>query len=380
MMPAVSLSKSTEGLVRTATARLRHELMWLRPWSRPFTTHCKRRVLMITEGNTIAGSQIHPFWFYRWELERQGVELREVNVEGFAERPERAPGGATVVVLQPWFTISRKRLDMLLDAIETHNPDARVVFFDSSAPTDLRMASWLGDRIDLYVKKNVLSDRSQYYAPTLGDTNLTDYYQRLYTIEDQEFLFPIPDGFFSKLLVGPGFFTGEGMLRHFFSRTEPRQKPKTLDVHARLGANGKPWYSKMRGEALRVLDQMQDLRVVKTSGVQFSQYLSELAASRICLSPFGYGEIAWRDYEAVMCGALLLKPDMSHCDTDPSIFIPYETYIPTKWDFSDTAEKIRYYIDHPKEADQITRRAFTVLHEYCKEKQFLRQMGRVIDG
>ena len=96
------------------------------------------------------------------------------------------------------------------------------------------------------------------------------------------------------------------------------------------------------------------------------------------MSPFGYGEIAWRDYEAVMCGALLLKPDMSHCETDPSIFIPNETYVPIKWDFSDMAEKIRYHLDHPRETAEITRRAYQLLHEYCKEKHFLRQMERVL--
>ena len=40
--------------------------------------------------------------------------------------------------------------------------------------------------------------------------------------------------------------------------------------------------------------------------------------SRICISPFGYGEICWRDFEAILCGCLVVKPDMSHVETNPS--------------------------------------------------------------
>jgi hypothetical protein len=375
-------SRRTQALARTAVARVEREFVKRSLRSRPFSARStRRRVLLITEQNSIARSQIHPFWFYRWELARSRISLREVSVNHFTEKPDQVPRNADVVVLQAWFTITPQLLRGLLDTIRTYNPSARIVFFDCAAPTDLRMASTLDGNIDLYVKKSLLSDRTQYSRPTLGDTNLTDYYQRLYQMEDQQVLFPIPQGFFGKLHVGPGFFTSEDMLQHFFSQPLPPVCEKTLDVHARLGSKGTPWYSRMRSESLAVLAQLDgELRVVKTGGVERKQYLRELAASRICLSPFGYGEIAWRDYEAVMCGALLLKPDMSHCETDPSIFVPHETYVPIKWDFSDMAEKIRYYLDRPKETAEITARAYRLLHTYCKEKRFLQQMERVLSA
>ena len=381
MSGAAFWSKRTEALARTAVARVEREYVKLRLRSRPFSRNTShRKILLVTEQNSIARSQIHPFWFYSWELNRQRMELREVNVNQFTERPERAPGNADVVVLQAWFTITPERLSDLLETIRKYNPDARLVFFDCAAPTDLRMAASLNDKIDVYVKKSLLADRSQYSRPTLGDTNLTDYYQRLYQIDDQQVQFPIPDGFLDKLHVGPGFFTGESMLHNFFSQPKPPLIEKTLDVHARLGSKGTPWYSRMRSESVAALKQIEGLRVVDKGGVERRQYLRELSGSRICLSPFGYGEIAWRDYEAVMCGALLLKPDMGHCETDPSIFIPYETYVPIKWDFSDMAEKIRYHLEHPRETAEITRRAYQLLHDYCKEKQFLRQMERVLSA
>ena len=379
MNSEVSWSRCSEALARTAVARVEREYVRLRLRSRQFSGRQGwRRVLLITEQNSIARSQIHPFWFYGWELGRERIELREINVNQFNEQPERAPRGADVVVLQAWFTITPERLAELVDTIRRYNPDARIAFFDCAAPTDLRMATTLADKIQVYVKKSLLRDRAQYSQPTLGDTNLTDYYQKLYGIADREVTFPIPDGFLDKLHVGPGFFTHENMLHTFFSQSQPATSEKTLDVHARLGKKGTPWYSRMRSESVAALKQIGGLRVVDTGGVERRQYLRELAASRICLSPFGYGEIAWRDYEAVLCGALLVKPDMSHCETDPNIFVPHETYVPIRWDFSDMEEKIRYYLDRPKESAEITRRAYRLLHDYCKEKRFLQQMERVL--
>ena len=55
------------------------------------------------------------------------------------------------------------------------------------------------------------------------------------------------------------------------------------------------------------------------------------------LSPFGWGELCLRDYEAVLGGALLLKPDMSHLETWPDVFVPHDTYAPFDWDATDPA-------------------------------------------
>ena len=58
------------------------------------------------------------------------------------------------------------------------------------------------------------------------------------------------------------------------------------------------------------------------------------------LAPYGYGEMAPRDIESAMFGAILIKPDMSYIDTNPYIFEDMVTYIACKHDFSDLQEKI----------------------------------------
>ena len=70
----------------------------------------------------------------------------------------------------------------------------------------------------------------------------------------------------------------------------------------------------------------------------------EAAHSKIILSPFGWGELCLRDFEAVFNGALLLKPDMSHLETWPDIFVPGETYIPFGWDAEDLVDQAERYL------------------------------------
>lgn len=104
-----------------------------------------------------------------------------------------------------------------------------------------------------------------------------------------------------------------------------------------------------------------------------SKYMRELEQSKICFSPFGYGEVCWRDYEVIMCGALLVKPDMAHVQTDPNIFVPYETYVPVAWDFSDLEEKLNYYLADDAARSKIVNGAYDTLHQYLKNHEFLDQ-------
>lgn len=75
-----------------------------------------------------------------------------------------------------------------------------------------------------------------------------------------------------------------------------------------------------------------------------NEYYNKMSNSKIILAPFGFGEIAPRDLESAMFGSVLIKPDMSHIETTPDLFVPYQTYVPCKHDFSDLNDKIDYVL------------------------------------
>ena len=51
----------------------------------------------------------------------------------------------------------------------------------------------------------------------------------------------------------------------------------------------------------------------------------ELLDSLCCVSPWGYGELCWRDFEAAAAGCVLIKP-FTPVETFPAIFAPEDTY------------------------------------------------------
>jgi len=339
------------------------------------------KILIVGDGAPISRSQIFPFHYYASEFENlHGIEFRQVDVADLDAKSVQVPENADLILFQPWFNkYDTGKIVGLISLLKQRNPNAKIVFLDSFAPLDLRFAQALDPVVDAYVKKHVFRDRSRYGVATQGDTNLMEYFERYYELPaSPATLFPIPQGFLSKLFVGPSFLTSREMLPVFHSGQTPLSRKKRLGIHARLGAKGTPWYQAMREHALSACEPFSGKGIVTFQSVGKRRYMNELAQSHICFSPFGYGEVCWRDYEAIMCGALLLKPDMSHLQTDPDIFVPYETYVPVAWDFSDLSDKLDYYLANDAARQRIVDQAYATLHSYATSDAFVGQFEAVL--
>jgi len=374
-----SITVNFDRPVKQAVAKI-HQL-WA-GLAKNWTTNDTLKVLFITEDNAISKSQIYPFYFYKKELKNKwGVEFREVGFEESEGRFYSLIPNADVVFFQPWFKKGEVRIVELLQDIRKINSTAKIIFLDVSAPLDIRYAKGVEPFVDLYLKKQLYSNYSDYKKPTQGDTNLVEYYNSLYNLPEAERVQnDAPLGFENKLILGPSFFTSCEMLPVLFLSKKPVFDKKTIDVHARLAATGSPWYQKMREHSLIRCKEYETNSIITSSLVSKTQYWKELRSARICFSPFGYGEVCWRDYEAIMSGAMLIKPDMSHIKMDPNIFIPFVTYVPISWDFSDLPEKISHYLEHDEKREEIVNSAYDVLHEYVQNNHFLEQLSIVFKG
>ncbi len=66
--------------------------------------------------------------------------------------------------------------------------------------------------------------------------------------------------------------------------------------------------------------------------VSAEEYYQQMMRSKIVIAPFGYGEMAPRDIESAVFGAILVKPQMGHIQTLPNIYVD-GTYCPVDWEF-----------------------------------------------
>ena len=78
----------------------------------------------------------------------------------------------------------------------------------------------------------------------------------------------------------------------------------------------------------------------------FEIYIKELQNSKIGLSPFGMGEICFRDFECIQYGTIFLKPNQDVVKTIPNIYVAGETYIDVAYDWSNLEERIDYVLSN----------------------------------
>lgn len=278
----------------------------------------------------------------------------------------------------------------------------RICFFNGNAGGALHRPAVL-PYVDRFYSKALFRDRSMYTQPLYGNEAFTDFNHRVYGITDEpeETKPPVPPRELSKLSVhwniGIGDFPrakwrqragvavartlGPRAAKLFYNLAETRRalraapeppqfdSPRPIDVHARLGRPGYATIAYHRTVMMEALDswQRRSNRTVPTGRVPNSTYNREIRASKIVFSPFGWGELCFRDFEAVHAGALLLKPDMGHLESWPDIYRPGETYVPVAWDGKDLGDTIDYYLARPQERERIARRAFDVYAQSLME-------------
>jgi hypothetical protein len=238
--------------------------------------------------------------------------------------------------------------------------------------------------VDMFFNKSLFKDKTLYKKSLYGDELFTEHYHVNHGITDPEprirkaiadmslmgktkISWNMGIGDFPKLkyrqraavLVARIF--GAKCVRPFYKeKGVPDKCPENkglFDIHARWGGPKRPTLLYHRNIILQTIRNNPHFLTGKVSQTQYNW---EIRNSKIILSPFGWGEVCFRDFEAVLNGSLLLKPDMSHLETWPDVFIPYETYVPFDWDATDLVEKAEYYLKNEKERIRIIRNAFEV--------------------
>ncbi|MGD9864633.1 MAG: glycosyltransferase [Pseudodonghicola sp.] len=360
------------------TARHRFS-RFLRPVQRqilglPFPPRARVRILIYHHADPICWSQIYPFFRTADSLETGfGAHVRALPVQDFLTQ---APGPeADVVLVQPWLSETSETIETAFARYRDRHPGARLVFLDAYAQCDLRYGRAVAPYVDLYQRKALFRDRSQFLRPFAGDTNLTDYYGGLYGIPAAPVDWHVPPALLDRLRLVPNFLTADYLAEGFLG-PEPEFDDRPIDLHARVATKGTPWYAAMRSAASAAAQRLEGITRTPTDRLSRRQFLDEMRQSRLCWSPFGYGELCWRDLEAFMTGAVLVKPDMSHLETLPDLYRPGETYLPVKWDFSDLETVVRRALADPEAQRRIARTAFAAARRYLTEGCFVTDTGR----
>jgi hypothetical protein len=247
----------------------------------------------------------------------------------------------------------------------------RIIILDDGAGSDSLHVEYL-DLVDLYFKGKLLRDRENYLKPMYGRQPFTNYYHEQFGIDDHAIkmrevptqpdlvnklriswnlgygIYPLPGKTLVKLAKEVIKIGRTDLLRPWFMYSYKRMmdlldKPvdvagKQLKVQARFGKNALPQTVGFQRNLF--LQKCVNNESVLSGAVSPKFYNREMKQVAAVLSPFGWGEVCFRDFETIMNGALLIKPDMSHLETWPDIYVNSKTYLPVDWDGNNLVDTI----------------------------------------
>jgi len=188
---------------------------------------------------------------------------------------------------------------------------------------------------------------------------------------------------FRKLVPGASYGAYDMMKRWISDR--PLLGDRKYDIHFA----GTVTYGGMEGETITRHRTSAVKAIKRIAGNHFiiegrhaprDEYDAAMQQSKIVVSPWGFGELAYRDYEALYAGAVLIKPDSAFVKTWPSILENEATYIPCRHDWKDLPEKVQYVKDSWKTLEEMRVRNREILLEHWQEKKIAEHYASIFES
>ena len=257
-----------------------------------------------------------------------------------------------------------------LETISELNQKTKLIWCDQSDS----MGTFLGQVLPYvykYCKAQIIKDRSEYMSTHYASRIYADYYHKKYGINDKDsFLDQIVQNKtdLEKISVSwNSAFMNYGVnydyilrlrkhipFNFFLHFSKPRARPedeRPINFTCRMGISYARETICYQRKAIKEILKDQ----IPTDKLSRTAYFKEMDRSKICISPFGLGEITLKDFEALLSGTMLLKPDMSHMKTWPNLFQDQKTCLFHSWDADDIKEKIDWALSNNNERISIAK-------------------------
>ena len=263
-----------------------------------------------------------------------------------------------------------------------------------------------------YVKKQLYKDMNLYQKDLYGGRYYTDFYNKKFQIVDnrpyiQEFLL---DKYKKKLILGWNIGAGRfynylefGYLDYQIERLKIFLKIKNLNtkkilpffkyndsskndffVHLKIHnevAHSRNTVIFQRTELVKNLKNDFPNYKFDNNKITLKDYYKKLIDSKICFSAYGWGEVCYRDFEAIYCGVPFLTADMSNIITWPNVYQDNVTYISYDLDFKNLKDKIEYILNNDRKRKELVSNSQEVLRNVYKDegkKYFVNKILEII--
>ena len=239
----------------------------------------------------------------------------------------------------------------LLERLSSNIP--KIIWFDTTDGTGTTQFQFL-PYVNKYLKIQVLKDRTLYQKKYYGGRIYTEYYHSEFGVNDKKELAsprPATQDQIHKIDCAWGhgladFGRWGPMMRrirkfvplpYYYSQNFRVHSDRSVIASFRFSTNYKRETIAFQRSLVK---QTANKLGYPTDKIPRNKYLYELRNCKLGISPFGWGEPSYKDFEIILNGAALIKPDLSHLETWPNLYINNETYLSFDWDCSNLEEVI----------------------------------------
>lgn len=324
---------------------------------------------------------LFPFRVFREDLKKHGIEFEIQSQTKYSALTKFDEIWIFESDYRSLLQVGKRNREGALQMLERFKQAGKKIRWIDNSDSSGCLRSYVLPFVDSYIKSQVLIPLTEYLARTTTGVGFRDYFSRKYELADsstaakaspsQQELAKIQvgwnlgmsdwgarathgrcSGWVSRIMGRPYYPIDRRLAYacHRFSSSQYRLDTESIPllqrsvhIHCRAGKYDSSSVNAHRKEVQEIVSrtgQQHSLRVAAEGWVTRTQFLEELSDSVIVVSPFGWGEICYRDFECFLVGAVLLKPDMNHIKTWPAYYEPNVTYIPFAWDLSDLEQRI----------------------------------------
>ena len=233
---------------------------------------------------------------------------------------------------------------------------------DSAGTTSFEVLPY----IKKYVKKQFYNDKDLYRKNFFRGRFYSDFYQKKFNLEkkNKSETVLLPKEHDNKLVLGWNIGVGnyfdvfnfnkinkfQCIVNSLLKKNYKELFQYTLKYHNLATRKQKVFYKfNLRNNDKKKSIHFQRNQVNKILENEFNlpthrlnhrAYLEQLKNSKISIGAFGWGEICYREFEAIKMGAAIIFPNVDYLETWPNIYQDNFSYISYELDFSNLIQKI----------------------------------------
>ncbi len=244
-----------------------------------------------------------------------------------------------------------------------------------------------------YVKKQFYKNKNLYRKNFFRGRLYSDFYQKKFELEEKY----KPESFFlskeyeNKLVLGWNIGVGKYFDVFNFNKIDKFQcitsalikknykelfkftlkyhnlATRKQDVFCKFNLRHTDKKKSIHFQRNQVNEILKDKFSLSTQRLNHRSYLEQLKNSQISVGAFGWGEICYREFEAIKMGAAIVFPNVDYLETWPNIYQDNFSYTSYELDFSNLTQKIDLVLNNQNLRESLVENSQEILKSVYSE-------------